>query len=188
MARINSLTGGFIGLNSLVNSSLEPEYFGATMVFAQSTTPAGWVKDTSYNDFALRVVSGTGGVATTSNQPFSTVFATSSTMFSPETGTWPVGATGVTTLSISQIAPHTHAMDISGGAGLSGYTSGWPGSGPGSAVTGIVNPVSPQTSSGPAYGSGGGHSHTSGTVTAITYSSPFNFNVKYKDVILATYN
>lgn len=188
MGRINSIQG-FAGHTSIVASSLEPEYIGSTMVFAQPASPPGWVKITTHNDYALRVVSGTGGVATTSNQPFSTVMSTSSTMYSPETGSWPV-STDVTTVSELQMGTHSHTMSASSGAGLSGYTSGWPGSGPGSTFTGVVNPVTAYATGfyGGYSGGGGGHSHTSGTVTAITYDSPFNLNIKYKDVLLAKYH
>lgn len=187
MGRINTIQG-FAGLTSVVASSLEPEYIGATMVFAQPAAPAGWVKLTNYEDYALRIVSGTGGVATSSNQPFSTVMTTSTDLYSPESGTWPVSIQ-TTTLSVAQMAAHTHPMSDSSGAGLSGYTTGWPGSGPGSTWTGIVNPVNAFPAGVGGYtGAGGGHSHSSGTVETISYSSPFNLNIKYKDVILAKYH
>lgn len=187
MGRINSIQG-FAGLSSIVASSLEPEYIGASMIFAQPAAPAGWVKSTEYNDYALRVVSGTGGVATSSNQPFSAVMSTSSELYSPETGNWPV-STQTTTVSVAQMGTHNHTMAASSGAGISGYTAGWPGSGPGSQFTGIVNPVNafPAANGGLA-GSGGGHSHGPGAVTSISYSSPFNLNIKYKDVIVAKYH
>jgi len=187
MGRINSIQG-FVGLSSIVASSLEPEYIGASMIFAQPAAPAGWIKNTTYNDYALRVVSGTGGVATSSNQPFSTVMSTSSELYSPESGDWPVTAQ-TATISVAQMGTHSHSSGASGGASLPGYTTGWPGSGPGSPFTGIVNPVTayPAAAGGLA-GSGGGHAHTSGSVTSITYSSPFNFSIKYKDVLIAKYH
>lgn len=187
MGRINSIQG-FVGLSSIVASSLEPEYIGASMIFAQPAAPAGWVKSTEYNDYALRVVSGIGGVATSSNQPFSTVMTTSSTLYSPETGSWPV-STQTTTVSEAQMGTHTHTMSDGSGAGLSGYTTGWPGSGPGSPFTGIVNPVNAFPAGlGGFTGSGGGHSHGSGSVTSITYDGSFNLNIKYKDVLIAKYH
>lgn len=187
MARINTVQG-FTGYSSVVANSVEPEYIGAKMVFAQGAAPAGWVKITDYDDYSLRVVSGTGGVASSSNQPFSTVYTTDKTLYQPETGSWSLGATNPTTISIAQMAPHAHPSDSSSGAGLSGYTTGWPGTGPGTPFTGIVNPVNAFPAAyGGLSGGGGGHAHASGTVTGITYSSPFNFNIKYKDVILAKY-
>jgi hypothetical protein len=47
---------------------------GTTMVFYQAAAPTGWTKQTTQNDKALRVVSGSGGVAGGTN-PFSTVMA-----------------------------------------------------------------------------------------------------------------
>ena len=68
---------------------------GTVMLFAQASPPTGWTQVTTYNDRALRVVSGTpssGGV-----QPFSTVF----------------GRTQVdgTTLSSSQMPVHAHGVN-----------------------------------------------------------------------------
>lgn len=186
---LNTSRGGFTGIGSFFNVAVETEYLGSTMVFAQAAAPFGWVKQTTYDNCSLRVVSGAGGVATTSNQPFSTVFNTASTVFPPESGlSVPLGASGVTTVSVAQMENHSHPGYISASLGISGYTTGWPGSGPGSAFTGYVSSVAHPASQSGLAGAGGGHSHASGTVTGITYTSPFNFNVKYKDVILAKYH
>lgn len=189
MTRLNSING-FSGATSIVSGGIEPEYIGAKMVFAQAASPTGWVKLSTYNDYALRIVSGSGGVATTTNQPFSTVFTSSFTAFSPQTGPWALGTTGTTTISIAQMESHLHYGSATSGAGLSGYTTGWPGSGPGSPLTGIVNPVSvTPLAYGGAKGTGGGHAHAgSNVLDTLTVDSPFSFNVKYRDVILAKYN
>jgi len=48
---------------------------GTRMIFAQNTAPTGWTKDTSnYNNHALRIVTGTGGV-TGGSVDFTTAFA-----------------------------------------------------------------------------------------------------------------
>src|SRR5882672_6730308 len=47
---------------------------GSVMVFYQATAPVGWTKIVSQHDKALRVSSGTGGLAGGTN-PFSTVMA-----------------------------------------------------------------------------------------------------------------
>jgi hypothetical protein len=51
---------------------------GTTMLFYQAAAPTGWTKLTTQNDKALRVVSGSGGVAGGTN-PFSTVMAQTAT-------------------------------------------------------------------------------------------------------------
>lgn len=182
MGRLNTIQG-FAGSTSMVGSRVEPEYFGVTMVFAQASAPAGWVKQTTYNDYAIRVVSGTGGTSASGNQPFTTVFATSKTIYAPETGSWPVSSQA-TTVSIAQMSPHAHPANDWGAFG-----GAFGASGPGNAFGAKAAPASPVPSavSGSA-GTGGGHSHASGTLTAISYNSSFNFSIKYKDAILAKYH
>jgi hypothetical protein len=51
---------------------------GTVMLFYQAAAPTGWTKLTTQNDKALRVVSGSGGVAGGTN-PFSTVMAQAAT-------------------------------------------------------------------------------------------------------------
>jgi hypothetical protein len=51
---------------------------GTVMVFYQAAAPVGWTKQTTNNDKALRVVSGSGGVSGGTN-PFSTVMAQTAT-------------------------------------------------------------------------------------------------------------
>ncbi len=44
---------------------------GTTMLFFQASAPPGWTQVTTYNDCALRIVSGTGGGSYTAGQAFS---------------------------------------------------------------------------------------------------------------------
>ena len=70
---------------------------GTTMLFQQSAAPTGWTKQTTHNNKALRVVSGTassgGSVA------FTTAFSTSRTVS---------GSVQNHTLTLSQIPSHNH--------------------------------------------------------------------------------
>jgi len=73
-----TLTGGQqtqaqnnIGISASVPS-------GTVMLFYQAAAPIGWTKLTTQNDKAIRVVSGSGGVAGGTN-PFSTVMAQTAT-------------------------------------------------------------------------------------------------------------
>jgi len=71
------------------------------MLFQQTAAPTGWTKQTTHNNKALRVVSGTassgGSVA------FTTAFAS--------------GSTGATTLSTAQIPSHSHSYPGRTGSG-----------------------------------------------------------------------
>jgi hypothetical protein len=78
---------------------------GTKMVFAQTSAPTGWTKDTTHNDKALRVVSGTassgGSVA------FTTAFASQTPAGSISSVTV-TGDVGATTLTTAQIPAHSH--------------------------------------------------------------------------------
>ena len=141
---------------------------GTAMLFQQTTAPVGWTKVTTFNDAALRVVSGTAGNGGTN--PFSTVMAQT--------------VVGSTTLTTAQIPSHSHGVSDpshvhAGGSASSqsGNATGWPQGGSniwsgselntGAAVTGI---------SIQANGGGASHNHT------ITMA------MQYVDVIIATKN
>jgi hypothetical protein len=178
MGRINTLQG-FSGLTSLVGQSVEAEFLGATMVFAQPTSPTGWTKITTYDDYGLRVVNGsTGGTATGTTQ-FSTTLNTTKNVFTPLSGTWPM-VTDVTTLSVSQMEAHSHptttASAQSFGANPVAPTYGY-----------YAFPFTLYPSVTTSTGTGGGHAHTA-SLTAINYTNTFALNVKYVDVILAKYH
>jgi hypothetical protein len=143
---------------------------GTVMLFAQTSAPTGWTKNTTTGDnSALRVVTGTastGGsvaftTAFTSQTPTITVSAIS-------------GSAGATTLTTPQIPSHTHPHNYAP-RGFSGGGAGdnWVRNGGGPYVTG---------------GTGGDGSHThpfsfsSGTAT----SSAINLAVQYIDVIRAS--
>jgi hypothetical protein len=108
---------------------------GTRMTFQQTAAPPGWVKDTTHNDKALRVVSGaasSGGV-----NSFSSMFASRTS--------------DATTLSISQIPSHAHSeLYNPPGAGAAPtyyYSLGDIAAAQASATTG-------------AQGGGGSHAHT----------------------------
>ena len=77
MTRISSIGGGFSGYHtisrSLAAATGASEYFGSTMVFVQAAAPTGWTQVTTYNDYALRIVSGATGTGGSVN--FSSVFS-----------------------------------------------------------------------------------------------------------------
>ena len=101
------------------------------MLFQQTTAPTGWTKETTHNDKALRVVSGTASSGGTS--AFSTVFGKT--------------ATDSHTLITSETPSHTHTMTNQSlqATGASGGGNRWVG-GFGDTETA-------------ATGGGGGHTH-----------------------------
>jgi hypothetical protein len=106
---------------------------GTLMLFQQSVAPVFWTKQTTHNDKALRVVSGTAGSGGSTS--FSGIFnATIST--------------GNTTITQSTMASHAHTQTIPGGNHVGGGGAfGWD-----TAQAALV-------ATGPA-GSDGAHSHT----------------------------
>ena len=107
---------------------------GTLMLFQQTAAPTGWTKQTTHNNKALRVVSGTassgGSVA------FTTAFAN--------------GSTGATTLTTAQIPSHSHSLSANN-ADNTGQTPR-----PGANRNNAVN-FTPSTD---AAGSGGSHDHS----------------------------
>ena len=73
---------------------------GTSMLFYQAAAPTGWTQNTSANDYALRVVSGSGGGGSGS--------IGMSTMFS---GGYNVGDTA---LNVGQIPAHNHSVNDPG--------------------------------------------------------------------------
>jgi len=144
---------------------------GTLMLFQQTAAPTGWTKQTTHNDKALRVVSGTASSGGTS--AFSTCFQNQTPTISVNTSGLSAGAT---TLSTAQMPSHSHAVygvyrGLSGGdsyVGLSIHQGGWEGT-----TDGV--------------GGGGSHSHSmSGSATGS--SSAITLNVQYVDLIIASKN
>jgi hypothetical protein len=69
---------------------------GTKMLFQQTAAPTGWTKDTTHDNKALRVVSGTAGSG--GSVAFSTAFASQEVS----------GSVGNTTLTTAQMPSHTH--------------------------------------------------------------------------------
>lgn len=134
------------GLNGTTNylesvTITPPIVSGTKMLFQQTAAPTGFTKITTFNNAALRVVSGAAGSGGTVD--FTTAFASKSV----------TGTVGNTTLTIDQIPTHSH--------GLPSYVST---DGGGS----FGNPLGSSNIYSSTFGAGGGGSHThSFTGTAI---------------------
>lgn len=144
---------------------------GTVMLFYQAAAPTGWTQVTTQNNKALRVVSGTGGVAG-GTTAFSTVF-TNQTVSTSVSGT-----TGGTTLSTAQLASHTHSYTATN----ENNASGTQGNQYGSPIHANQGTFAANTGS---QGGNGSHNHSfSGSGT----SSEVTLNVQYIDIILASKN
>ena len=159
-------TGNVLTSNGTTWTSAAAAAFdaGTRLIFAQTSAPTGWTKDTTnYNNHALRVV--TGAASTGGTVDFTTAFASQAV-----SGT--VGTSGATTLSTTQIPSHTHSFTLQQPSGCGSSIAG----------AGSNTTLGSVTTSGT--GGGGSHTHTGGTFTG----TAINLAVKYLDVITATKN
>ena len=105
--------GGFAG-NTYVQSAIASAGVpsGTKQLFVQTAAPTGWTKDTTHNNKALRVVSGTAGSG--GSDAFTTTFGSSKTTESH-------------TLTIAEMPSHAHENEIyntNNGGGLAIETIG----------------------------------------------------------------
>jgi hypothetical protein len=180
----------------------EPFPSGTSMLFQQTAAPTGWTKQTTHDDKAIRIVTGT--VGTGGSSAFSTALATPSvaggsvsgdpgTNQTVTAGNLAVSISGNianTTLTTNQIPSHSHSisvMDIN--YGLTANTINYGTNGP------LSNRNTGNT------GGGGSHNHghnlsgsmtgsptLSGNVTAgnlAVGASTASINVNYVDFIIA---
>jgi len=200
----NVLTSNGTTWTSAAAAAFDP---GTVMLFAQTSAPTGWTKDTTnYNNSGLRVVTGTastGGsvdftTAFASQTPTGTVTVTANTgqTAAPgSTGQTTAGgnisvstgqtaapvSVGATTLTTPQIPSHSHSMNTAIQFPGENSPYGVQTAGPSGAAPG------PSFNTSNA-GGGGSHTHPfsfssgSGTFSG----SAINLAVKYVDVIRAT--
>lgn len=167
-------TGNLLSSNGTAWVSVAPAAqgfpAGTVLIFAQTTAPTGWTKNTSTGDnSALRVVTGTA--STGGSVAFTTAFASQTPAGSISINTSGLSA-GATTLTTPQIPSHTHSFNVPIAQPGSGFAVGQAGSQ--SATTG-------------ATGGGGSHNHSiSGSATATFTGTAINLAVQYIDVIRAT--
>ena len=170
----------------------EPFPSGTSMLFQQTSAPTGWTKQTTHDDKALRIV--TGSVGTGGSVAFSTALGSGATVAggsvsgSPDASSLSVSISGNianTTLSTSQIPSHTHNVPLINTPGVpsSNQIGGWQG-----------NAVSPGGNTN-STGGGGSHNHShnlSGSMSGnigvgnlAVGASTASINVNYVDFIIA---
>jgi microcystin-dependent protein len=145
---------------------------GTKMLFHQTAAPTGWTKDTTHNDKALRLTSGT--VGTGGSVAFETAFASVTPTISRPTAT--SGAVASHTLSAGEIPDHSHNMVGNTGGNMN---LGWTHGASSSADSGFDT-----ESTGTMGGGGHTHSFTQPTISIPT-SSAINLDVNFVDVIIA---
>jgi len=162
---------------------------GTSMLFQQTSAPTGWTKQTTHNDKALRIITGT--VGTGGSVAFSTALGSGATVAGGAVSGNPTSNLSVsmsgnisnTTLSTSQIPAHYHSnIAVNVGAWNASYHPGAQGNTQGS--------VNSQNT-----GGGGAHNHghnlsgsLSGNITAgnlAVGASTASINVNYVDFIIA---
>lgn len=189
---ITSINTSISTINTWISDTIPA---GTRMLFQQTTPPPGWTKITTYDNVALRVVSGAVGDYTT-GIAFSTLFATSKAT----SNTTSTGTVGNTSLTLAQMYPHNHGGgnhnhymhyygSWSGGQYLSnnnGYYSGGGGDNFGRLTGG------PDTDLQTSYAIGGNINNTEGSGDVHTHSLTMDahnhlidLDVNRVDVIIA---
>jgi hypothetical protein len=176
-------------LNAVVQTIIPT---GTKMMFVQTVAPTGWTKDTTHDNKALRVVSGTASTGGT--VAFTTAFAsqavngsianTTATNIAATQG----GTVGSTTLSTAQIASHSHTH-------LVYHDYGYATSAP-NRTTGMLNGGGGSANLGGNAAGGGGshdhsfsgssHNHTQNAHNHTFTGTAIDMAVQYVDVIIAT--
>jgi hypothetical protein len=169
-------------LNAVVQAIIPT---GTKMLFQQTAAPTGWTKDTTHDNKALRVVSGTA--STGGSVAFTTAFASQavSGSIANATATNQAATQGGTvnnhTLTTAQMPSHNHNMAVAatGAAGPARFVN----SGGGTFFD------STSTGGGGAHNhsfSGSSHNHTQDAHNHSFTGTAINLAVSYVDLIIAT--
>lgn len=190
-----SLTSAGINFpdNTTTTTNLLPS--GTRLIFHNSSAPTGWTRDTSINNTALRVVSGStgsgGSTGFTSALGSPSVSGSVSLSGSPGTGNLSTSIAGnvnigSTTLSNAQIPSHRHRIPVQDTTSNGNRDS----------MGRHANSANTNTGS---TGGSGSHTHNAGhnlsgnisgspsrgNLSASLSSASTSINVRYQDVILA---
>lgn len=188
LASFPNITGAMTATHAVLNgidarvTALETAFAtGTKMLFQQTTAPTGWTKDTSSNDKALRVVSGTVGSGGSAG--FSSAF--SSITPAGSISNTVAGSTASHAISVNEMPAHSHQSDGQASRVQVGFDNGT--SYAGHTTSGLHSPITWSTTS---VGGGAGHTHGVGTLAvSSTFSgTSIDLAVAYVDVIIATRN
>jgi len=167
-----------LGSTSLTGCNSIPDFIATSslMLFQQSTAPTNWTKQTTHDNKALRVVSGTatpGG-----STAFTSVFASRTPAGSVSVSG---GTVGNTTLSTPQIPSHTHTSAQAFGLTVNQPASPTPFYSPPN-----TNNTTPGNTG--STGGGGSHSHPFTVGSASFSGTALDFAVQYVDIIICSKN
>lgn len=146
---------------------------GTKMLFQQTSAPVGWTKDTTHDNKALRVVTGTAGSG--GSVAFTTAFASKT----PSGSVSLSGSVSVNSTSLnaeSYMPQHRHSFPVTGGAAQNGWNTpqGRYDQGSGTYYTSYQ-------------GGNGGHSHSASFSGSSSFSgNAIDLSVHYVDIIIAT--
>jgi len=155
---------------------------GTLMLFQQTAAPTGWTKQTTHNDKALRVVS--GSASSGGSTAFTSVFA-SRTPSGSVSGSNSGGSVSNTTLSTSEMPSHTHEGPMITSANDSFYGRGRSRQGIFGQSSG-TNTICLQESVGGS--SAHGHGFTNPSWSGSFTGTAMDFSVQYVDLIIASKN
>jgi hypothetical protein len=154
---------------------------GTLMLFQQTSAPTGWTKQTTHDNKALRVVS--GSASSGGSVGFTTAFASQAVSGSIAVSG---GSVGSYTLATADIPSHSHIQGLGNDGGITGRYGN---------VTGLSNVridydgsniSGTQAVNTSSTGGGGGHSHSFTTPTAAFTGTAINLAVSYVDLIIAS--
>jgi len=146
------------------------------MLFAQASPPAGWNPVTTYNNYALRIVS-SGGGGTGGSVGFTTAFASQSVAGSVSVSG---GAVQGHAISTNEMPSHSHSAQGGNGFIMTGNSPGTPVSYVG--TNGFFNYISDTNNT----GGGQAHTHNFTQPTASFSGTSINLAVQYLDIIIAS--
>jgi hypothetical protein len=173
--------GAWLAVSGSTAGSTIPS--GTLMLFQQTAAPTGWTKQTTHDNKALRVV--TGSASSGGSTAFTSVFASRT-----PAGTNSAGSVSDHTLSTSQIPSHSHNVNNETGEGPQWIAF----------TRQDLNPSGPNDASGyPGGGdandriftianSGSGQAHTHGFTNPTFTGTAMDFAVQYVDLIIASKN
>ena len=155
---------------------------GSRTIMKMTTPPTGWTKDTTYDNYALRVTTGSV-INRTTGESFSTVFKNYNSIGVPAPGL-SYSAVDATVIDNAAMTTHNHTTITHPTA----LVTRRPGAG---VTSGAKTPAGAPVTFSNNPGGGGSHTHPIGTV-AVTGSinqsgvnSEINLNIKYVDTIIA---
>ena len=163
---------------------------GTKMLFQQTAAPTGWTKDTTHDNKALRVVTGTA--STGGSVAFTTAFASQAVSGSIANATatniaaTQGGTVGNTTLSTAQMPNHSHSIQRGGSEANSGGNGGIFNLQLNSGTNFSTTQTEGSTNAHNHSFSGDSHNHTQNAHNHTFTGTAINLAVSYVDLIIAT--